>query len=67
MDGWDWVLLAVAGYVAVSSLVRMMIGHRDQLVARLRAEMEAEKHRQALAEKQQKKIDAKKRQRENAA
>ena len=29
MDGWDWALLAVAGYVAVMSLVRLMRTHHD--------------------------------------
>lgn len=29
IDGWDWALLAVAGYVAVLSLVRLMRTHHD--------------------------------------
>ncbi len=28
-DGWDWAILAVAGYVAVLSLVRLMRTHHD--------------------------------------
>ena len=47
MDGWDVALLAVAGYVAVSVLVRLMTGHRDRLVERLREEM---KQQQAAEE-----------------
>jgi hypothetical protein len=45
MDGWDVAFLAVAGYVAVSSLVRMMINHRDKLTARFRQEVRAEQLR----------------------
>ena len=45
MDGWDVVFLAVAGYVAVSSLVRMMINHRDKLTAKFRQEVRAEQLR----------------------
>lgn len=45
MDGWDVAFLAVAGYVALSSLVRMMIRHRDKLTARFRQEVRAEQLR----------------------
>ena len=45
MDGWDVAFLAVAGYVAVSSLVRMMINHRDKLTAKFRQEVRAEQLR----------------------
>ncbi len=30
--GWDYALLAVAAYVAVNTLVRMMTRRRDQLL-----------------------------------
>jgi len=36
MDGWDIALLAVAGYVAVTALVRLMLRRRDQMVEQLR-------------------------------
>jgi len=45
MDGWDVALLAVAGYVAVTSLVRLMIRHRDLLTAKFRQEVKAEQLR----------------------
>ena len=45
MDGWDVAFLAVAGYVALSSLVRMMIRHRDKLTAKFREEVRAEQLR----------------------
>jgi hypothetical protein len=45
MDGWDVAFLAVAGYVAVASLVRMMINHRDKLTARFRQEVRTEQLR----------------------
>jgi hypothetical protein len=57
MDGWDLALLGVVAFVAVSVLVRLMAGHRDRLVERLREEMkqhqtaeEAKAARQAQAE-----------------
>jgi hypothetical protein len=38
MDGWDIALLAVAGFVAATALVRLMIRRRNQLVSQLLAE-----------------------------
>jgi hypothetical protein len=46
MDGWDLALLAIAGYVAIVALVRLMIRRRDQLVGELVEEAE-KKRRQA--------------------
>ena len=46
MDGWDLALLAIAGYVAIVALVRLMIRRRDRLVGELVAEAE-KKRRQA--------------------
>ena len=42
MSVWDGVLLAVAAFIAVSSLVRLMIARRNEVVARLREEKLAE-------------------------
>lgn len=53
MDSWDWALLALVGYVAVVSLARLMIGRRDELLARFRNEMAEEKERQKKAEQKQ--------------
>ena len=54
-DGWDVALFSMAGYVAVVVLVRLMIQHRDKLLARFRSEMEQEKLRQKQLEKRTKK------------
>jgi len=43
MDGWSIALLVVAGYVAVVALVRLMISHRDKLVADFRQKLHAER------------------------
>jgi len=40
MDGWDIALLVVAGYVAVTALVRLMLRRRDQVVEALRRQAE---------------------------
>jgi hypothetical protein len=40
MDGWDLALLAITGYVAVVTLVRLMARHRDQVVSRFRHDMQ---------------------------
>ena len=43
MDTWDILILVVAAYIAVTALVRLMIRRRDQLVSRLRRQMDEEK------------------------
>ncbi len=50
LDRWDVALLAIAGYVAVVTLTKMMAQHRDRLVADL--------ERQAVAEQRRQKADA---------
>lgn len=47
VDPWGLALWAVAAYLAVVSLVRLMVFHRDRLVVRFRAQIEAERRRQA--------------------
>lgn len=49
MDGWDVALLAIAAYVAIVALVRLMIRRRDALVGELVEEAEQTKRRQAAA------------------
>jgi hypothetical protein len=39
MNRWDVVLLAVAGYVAVMALVRLMIRRRRQVLDELRRQV----------------------------
>jgi hypothetical protein len=51
MDPWDVALLAVAAYIAVVALVRLMVYHRDKLVAQFRAQVAAEHHRQEAADR----------------
>ena len=45
MDVWDAVVLAILGYVAVVSLVRLMAGHRHKVVGRLTEQIQAEQAR----------------------
>jgi len=45
MNRWDVVLLVVAGYLAVMALVRLMIRRRDQLLGKLRHEVEMKRNR----------------------
>jgi hypothetical protein len=46
MDGWDIALLTVAGYVAVTALVRLMLKRRDQAWHELRRQVQQQKRRQ---------------------
>ena len=41
MDGWDYALLAGAGFIAVSSLVGLMLKQRDQLLDQLKEHLTA--------------------------
>jgi len=52
MDGWDIALLAAAGYLAVTALVKLMIRRRDQLREEFRQELEREKRRRNIANRQ---------------
>ena len=51
MDPWDMALLAVAGYVAVLSLTRLMIRRRDQLVEEFRKQVNKERSRRKREER----------------
>ena len=57
VNTWDLALFAAAGYIAVSSLVRLMIDKRNALAVELRTEMEQERRRleRIEQEKQQQK------------
>ena len=52
MDGWDVALLVMAGYVAVISLVRLMVARRDQMMKAFRKEVAKERARKAEEERQ---------------
>ena len=45
MDAWNVAILAAAGYVAVTALVRLMIRRRNQMLDQFRREVEKEKRR----------------------
>lgn len=40
MDVWDIVLLVVVTYIALTSLVRLMLGRRDALLKDLQRQLE---------------------------
>lgn len=39
LDPTDWFLLAVAGFVALTSLVRLMRNHHETLLGQLRSQL----------------------------
>ena len=45
MDGWDIAIMAAAGFVAVTSLVRLMIARRNELTAEMRSHRLAERRK----------------------
>ena len=45
MDAWNVAILAAAGYVAVTALVRLMIRRRNQILEQFRREVDKEKRR----------------------
>ncbi len=45
MDAWNLAILAAAGYVAVTALVRLMLRRRNQMLEQFRREVEKEKRR----------------------
>jgi F0F1-type ATP synthase membrane subunit b/b' len=49
MDRLDLLLMIVAGYVAVVSLVRLMANRRNDLVAKIRVEIEKQRAEAAEA------------------
>jgi hypothetical protein len=53
LSAWDLLLLVGASFVAVTSLVRMMRAHRDELVTRLDREAHAEQLRRRAEELKQ--------------
>ena len=54
MDGWDVALLVVAGYVALVTLVRLMIRRRNQMLDEFRRELKKEKGRKEGEERERK-------------
>ena len=50
MDRFDMLMCAVAGYVAIVTLVRRMITRRDEVVGYLRTQLERQAAEAAAAE-----------------
>ncbi len=46
MDRWDILIIAGAGYVAVMTLVRLMVARRNQLVDQVRQQVEQQRGQQ---------------------
>lgn len=55
MDESDLILLTIAAYVAVISLIRLMQRHRNEVVASFETEIERERMHQQEAERKEKK------------
>lgn len=54
MDSWDVVLIVVVGYLAVTTLVRLMNRRRQQMLSQLRQEAEQlKKHKKPTPDPQQ--------------
>ncbi|QDT01071.1 hypothetical protein [Adhaeretor mobilis] len=50
MDRWDILLICFAGYVAVTTLVKLMAARRNELVEQVR--MQVEQQKKQLAKQQ---------------
>lgn len=53
LEGWDLVLAAISGYVAITTLVRLMRRHHERLVEQLLKQAERERQRLEAASRQQ--------------
>ena len=53
MDRFDMLMCAVAGYVAVVTLVRLMITRRDEVVSYLRTQLERQAAEAAAAQEEE--------------
>ncbi|HEV3138723.1 MAG TPA: hypothetical protein VGZ26_12485 [Pirellulales bacterium] len=67
MDLWDLALWAVAGYLAVVTLVRLMICQRDRLVAEARAEWQLERRRRIQLARERRREETKAKSRRGTA
>ena len=54
MDAWTIGLFAIAAFVAVSGLVRLMVARRDRMLAELSTQAREAQHKKQLAEAEQK-------------
>jgi len=46
MDRWDILIIAGAGYVAVMTLVRLMVARRNHLIDQVRQQVEQQRGQQ---------------------
>ena len=58
MDRFDMLMFAVAAYVAVVTLVRLMITRRDEVVGYLRTELERQAAEAAAIAEEEEERDA---------
>jgi len=63
MDVWDWVMLALGAYVAITSLVILMRRRRDEVLAEMAKDAEAARERK----RQEELREAKKQRKQRAA
>jgi len=53
MDRWDVALLAIAGYVALVALIRLMLRRRDRVLGEFRRRIRQVQRRQEADQDQQ--------------
>jgi len=58
MDVWQWLLLGMAAFVAVTSLVRLMRARRDSVAQEFRQRAAAERTKRAQEEADKKRRGA---------
>ena len=58
LSGWDLLILAIAAYIAMVTLVRLMRRRRDEEVARLQVQVAVQLRRKRAAERQERKQQA---------
>jgi hypothetical protein len=51
LNSWDVALFVVAGYIAIVSMVRLMLGRRNSLARQVRDELERQRSEAELAER----------------
>jgi hypothetical protein len=50
LDNWDVALFAIAGYIAIMSLVRLMLARRSVLAQQVQEELERRRQNELAAE-----------------
>ena len=58
LSTWDIVLLAIAGFIAVTTLLRLMQSYRDDLLKKLRGDFEQEQQRLEAEEREKKRQES---------